>query len=176
MFLALQDIWQFQSLLEPGPCTLRVGERPAHEPRAGGATRRVRATRSRALGASHVLRRGFLTAGAVLSLPGPSQQAAPQSACFPRGGHAVQVRRADVHVPQSVLPICGRPPDLHSSSGARPSAAAVSDQRRHTCRASGRGASEDSGRGLRQKTAPEDRVRGLRQRTASEEVGSAARL
>ena len=55
---------------------------------------------------------------------------------------------------------CGRPPVLRSSSGARPSAAAVSDQRRHTCRASG----QRGVRGLRQRTASEDRVRGLRQR------------
>ena len=55
---------------------------------------------------------------------------------------------------------CGRPPVLRSSSGARPSAAAVSDQRRHTCRASG----QRGVRGQRQRTASEDSVRGQRQR------------
>ena len=66
---------------------------------------------------------------------------------------------------------CGRPPVLRSSSGARPSAAAVSDQRRHTCRASG----QRGVRGQRQRTASEDRVRGLCQRTASEDCATGLR-
>ena len=75
-----------------------------------------------------------------------------------------------VSCPQSFLH-CGRPPVLRSSSGARPSAAAVSDQRRHTCRASG----QRGVRGQRQRTASEDRVRGLCQRTASEDCARGLR-